>query len=94
MAHINVNFESIAGLASSLASASDGMEQTLHQLESNLDPLRTQFTGAAADAYQLAKAKWTAQMTEMTAFLASISNAAASAGKAYTAAESDIAKSF
>ena len=94
MATINVNFESIAGLASSLASASEGMQQTLDQLESNLDPLGTQFTGEAAEAYQLAKAKWTGQMTQMTAFLGSISNAAASAGKAYTAAESDIAKSF
>jgi early secretory antigenic target protein ESAT-6 len=94
VANITVNFESIAGLASSLGSASDGMQQTLDQLEANLDPLRTQFTGEAAEAYQIAKAKWASQMTQMTAFLASISNAAASAGKAYTATERDIANSF
>ena len=94
MANITVNFEDIAVLASSLSSASEGMQRTLDQLESNLDPLRTQFTGEAADAYQLAKAKWASQMTQMTAFLGSISNAAASAGKAYTATERDIAKSF
>lgn len=89
-----VSFDSIATLSLSLADASEGIQQTLDRMDGSLAPLRAEFTGEAAEAYQVAKAKWTSQMVEMTDFLASISRAAASAGKALSAAEASIVKSL
>jgi early secretory antigenic target protein ESAT-6 len=89
-----VDFDEIATLSASISTAAETMQATLDRMNGNLETLRTAFTGEAADAYQVAKEKWTLQMTEMTLFLSTISNAAASAGKALAATEAGIIKSL
>lgn len=85
-----VDFEKLDALSLSLARASREMSTTLTTMDLNLSHLQSQFTGEAANAYQRAKAQWSVQMAEMTAYLGTISEAAASAKSALSSTESKI----
>jgi WXG100 family type VII secretion target len=87
-----VDFDGLQVLSHSLSISAKNMGDILQEMDEQLMPLRSQWTGEAADAYQVAKAKWTGQMRDMTAFLATISRAVEHSKSKFSGAEDGFVK--
>ena len=74
------------GAADVLKSAKD-IEARLDQLEGDLSPLKAGWNGHAKLAYDDAKKKWDAAMTEMTVLLRQASTGVESSNAEYKAAD-------
>jgi WXG100 family type VII secretion target len=85
---LKVNFGGLDTAAADIMGSSNQIEGRLDQLESELAPLRADWTGSASESYQAAKAKWDAGMTDMKALLAEIGQAVTSSNGDYQSTES------
>jgi len=86
-----VDFASLRQLENGLQKCSTAIGDELQQLDDRVASLRSSWTGEAAEAYHVAREKWTTQMAEMNAFLARISAAVGTTEAAYTETEKHFA---
>lgn len=82
-----VNFGGLDRGHGDITASASKIEGRLDQLESELGPLRADWTGAASDSYQQAKAKWDAAMADIRALLVDIGNQVATSNSDYQATE-------
>jgi len=66
------NFGGIASASADIASGANKLEQALADMDSQLQPLRSDWTGGAAESYQAAKTAWTQAISDMKVLLAEI----------------------
>ncbi len=84
---LKVNFGGLDGAAADISASANQIEGRIDQLESELAPLRSDWTGAASASYQQAKTKWDAGMADMKALLADIGTAVTSSNTDYQSTE-------
>lgn len=94
MGALRVNHAGLDTAAQDLSRAVQQIDDRLNRLESELAPLRSDWTGNAQLAYQAAKAKWDAAMQEMKALLADTSATVTQSNQEYMAADQRGAASF
>ncbi|MFI2754394.1 WXG100 family type VII secretion target [Cellulomonas sp. P22] len=87
MSNLKVNFGGLQTAAADIASGANQIESRLADMDRSLQPLRANWTGAAAESYEASKASWTAAITDMKALLADIGRAVAASGEDYQATE-------
>jgi early secretory antigenic target protein ESAT-6 len=85
--NLKVTFGSLDGASADINSGANKIESRLDALESDLAPLRSDWTGEAQGAYTTAKAKWDAAIGDMKALLAEIGGAVAQSNSEYQSAE-------
>jgi WXG100 family type VII secretion target len=91
---LRVNHAGLDTAAEDLGRAVKAIDDRLNRLESELAPLRSDWTGNAQQAYTTAKAKWDNAMNEMKALLAETSTAVTQSNAEYKAADMRGAASF
>ena len=91
---LRVNHAGLETAAQDLADAVKKIDDRLNQLESELAPLRSDWTGNAQQAYVVAKTKWDTAMQEMKTLLAETSTAVVHSNAEYRAADARGAASF
>ena len=91
---LRVNHAGLDTAADDLAQAVKQIDDRLNRLESELAPLRSDWTGNAQQAYLVAKTKWDTAMQEMKALLADTSSAVVQSNAEYRAADARGAASF
>ena len=69
---MKVEYSTLDGHAADIRTAANQVEARLDQLQTELAPLRSDWTGAASESYQQAKAKWDAVMADIRALLLDI----------------------
>lgn len=84
---MNIDFGALDTTAGDITGAASGIQGRLDQLDSDLAPLRADWTGSASDAYQTAKAQWTAAMTDIHALLAQVPGMVSQSNSDYQTAE-------
>lgn len=84
----------ISAASADLKSSASRLGSRLEQLESDLVPLRSEWTGEAAVAYQAAKAKWDAALGEMNELLNAIGLQVDSSGQEFVATDQSNAARF
>lgn len=77
-----------------LGIAAQRISGRLDQLEAELRPLRTQWSGQAQESYRVAQAAWDQAMVEMVLLLRQISTDVASSNMAYRQADQRGASRF
>lgn len=82
-----VDFGRLEAGASTISARVRAMETRLQELDSQLAPLRSDWTGDASEGYQQAKAKWTQEIDDMNALLAKMGRAVATSNHGYQEAE-------
>ncbi|MGB0099704.1 MAG: WXG100 family type VII secretion target [Nocardioides sp.] len=91
---LRVNHAGLDTAAEDLRRAVQQIDDRLNRLESELAPLRSDWTGQAQQAYQVSKAKWDAAMQEMKTMLAETSATVSQSNQEYMAADQRGAASF
>jgi len=91
---LRVNHAGLDTAADDLARAVKQIDDRLNRLESELAPLRSDWTGNAQQSYVVAKTKWDNAMQEMKALLADTSAAVVNSNAEYRAADARGAASF
>jgi early secretory antigenic target protein ESAT-6 len=91
---LRVNHAGLDQAADDLGQAVKRIDDRLNRLESELAPLRSDWTGNAQQAYTTAKAKWDNAMMEMKTLLAETSTAVTQSNQEYRAADQRGAASF
>lgn len=91
---LRVNHAGLDTAAQDLSRAVQQIDDRLNRLESELAPLRSDWTGNAQQAYIAAKAKWDAAMQEMKTLLADTSATVTQSNQEYMAADQRGAASF
>jgi early secretory antigenic target protein ESAT-6 len=91
---LRVNHAGLDTAAQDLSRAVQQIDDRLNRLESELAPLRSDWTGNAQQAYTTAKAKWDAAMQEMKTLLADTSATVTQSNQEYMAADQRGAASF
>jgi WXG100 family type VII secretion target len=91
---LRVNHAGLDTAAEDLGRAVKSIDDRLNRLESELAPLRSDWTGSAQQAYTTAKAKWDNAMNEMKTLLAETSAAVTQSNAEYRAADQRGAASF
>ena len=84
---MKVNFGGLDTAHADIMSGANQVESRLDQLESELAPLRSDWTGEASSSYQVAKTKWDTAMRDMKLLLADIGTTVANSNSDYQAAE-------
>lgn len=84
---IRVDHGALDQASSDLGVAAQRISGRLDQLEAELRPLRTQWSGAAQESYRVAQAAWDQAMKEMVLLLRQISTDVASSNMAYRDAD-------
>jgi WXG100 family type VII secretion target len=87
MSELKVNFGGLQAASADINASADKLAARLDQLDSDLAPLRADWSGEAAGAYEAAKAKWSAAITDMRALLAQVGQAVATSGSDYQSTE-------
>lgn len=85
---LKVTFGSLEAAAADIMTSANQIEGRLDALESELAPLRSDWTGSASSAYQQAKAQWDQGMNDMKLLLAEIGGAVRNSNSDYQATES------
>ncbi len=85
---LKVTFGSLEAAAADISTSANQIEGRIDALESELAPLRSDWTGSASSSYQQAKTKWDAAMADMKLLLAEIGTAVQSSNSEYQATES------
>lgn len=62
---LRVNHAALDGAAADMQATVKKMDERLDRLERELEPLRSQWTGAQQESYRVAKAAWDWAMQEM-----------------------------
>jgi early secretory antigenic target protein ESAT-6 len=91
---LRVNHAGLYTAAQDLSRAVQQIDDRLNRLESELAPLRSDWTGNAQQAYTTAKAKWDGAMQEMKTLLADTSATVTQSNQEYMAADQRGAASF
>ena len=91
---LRVNHAGLDTAAEDLGRAVKQIDDRLNRLESELAPLRSDWSGNAQQAYVAAKAKWDNAMNEMKTLLAETSTAVTQSNADYKAADQRGAASF
>ena len=91
---LRVNHAGLDTAAQDLSRAVQQIDDRLNRLESELAPLRSDWTGNAQQAYITAKAKWDGAMQEMKTLLADTSTTVTQSNQEYMAADQRGAASF
>ena len=94
MADLAVNYAALAAAAADIQASATKIENRLAELDKQLQPLRASWTGEAATAYEAAKAKWTAALSDMKALLAAIGRQVTTTSESYQATDRNVAKAF
>ncbi|WP_147916936.1 WXG100 family type VII secretion target [Ruania zhangjianzhongii] len=88
------NFGGIATASADIIGGANKIESQLNDMDSRLAPLRADWTGAAAESYQQAKAKWTQAITEMKQLLTEIGSQVGRDGEEFQGADTRNAQRF
>ena len=91
---LRVNHAGLDTAAEDLATAVKSIDDRLNRLESELAPLRSDWTGNAQNAYEVAKVKWDGAMQDMRNLLQDTSNTVHQSNAEYKAADQRGAASF
>lgn len=91
---IRVNHAGLDQAANDLASGVKAIDNRLNQLEQELAPLKSDWTGNAQGAYQQAKGKWDTAINEMKQLLAETSTTVQQSNADYQAADKRGAAAF
>lgn len=91
---LRVNHAGLDTVADDLGQAVRRIDDRLNRLESELAPLRSDWTGNAQQAYTTAKAAWDRAMQEMKGLLQETSSTVARSNAEYRAADRRGAASF
>jgi early secretory antigenic target protein ESAT-6 len=91
---LRVNHAGLDNAADDLGQAVKKIDDRLNRLESELAPLRSDWSGNAQQAYATAKATWDNAMNEMKTLLAETSTAVMQSNQEYKAADQRGAASF
>jgi len=84
---LKVNFGALEAAAQDIQGSARQIQARLDQLDRELQPLRADWTGAAAESYQVAKAEWTRAITDMQALLQQLGVAVSQSNAEYQSAE-------
>ena len=84
---LKVNFGSLEAAAADIQTSANQIEGRIDALESELAPLRSDWTGAASASYQQSKTKWDSAMADMKLLLAEIGGAVRNSHSEYQATE-------
>ena len=76
-----------AGAPTAIGSGANHPGPVLQSMDQSLQPLRANWTGAAASSYEASKAKWTSAITDMKALLVEIGKAVETSGGDYASTE-------
>jgi len=87
MSDLKVNFGGLSAAAADIQASANNLESRLAELDRSLQPLRANWSGEASSAYEAAKAKWTAALTDMKALLADVGRAVSTSGDEYQSTE-------
>lgn len=88
------NFEGISTASADIVGGAGKIEGRLSEMDSQLQPLRSDWTGGAAESYQAAKTQWTTAITDMKTLLNEIGTAVGQGGQDYQATEQANARRF
>jgi len=91
---LRVNHAGLDTAAQDLMTAVKAIDDRMNRLESELAPLRSDWTGNAQTSYQSAKAKWDTAIQEMKDLLAQTSTTVNQSNAEYRAADQRGAASF
>lgn len=84
---LKVNFGALETAAADIQSSAGQIQSRLDQLDRELAPLRADWTGAASESYQVAKAQWSRAITEMQQMLQQLGVAVNQSNQEYQSAE-------
>lgn len=88
------NFGGIATASADIIGGANKIESQLNDMDSRLAPLRSDWTGSAAESYQQAKAKWTQAISEMKQLLTEIGSQVGRDGEEFQGADTRNAQRF
>ncbi len=91
---LRVNHAGLETAAQDLANTVKAIDERLNRLESELAPLRSDWTGSAQQSYQVAKTKWDTAMNDMKLLLQDTSATVHQSNADYRAADQRGAASF
>ena len=83
-----VTFAALAEAAQTIQSTYNNLNTKLQDLESQLKPVVSTWTGAASENYQVQQAKWDQAQTDLNSVLQAIGKAVEGAHDAYNQTES------
>jgi 6 kDa early secretory antigenic target len=89
-----VDHGALEAASDDLARGVQEIENRMTALESELNPLRSEWAGNAQQAYTLAKAKWDGAIAEMQGILAQTSSQVLSSNSDYVNADNRGARAF
>lgn len=84
---LKVDFGALDAAAADITAGAGRIEARLTQMDQDLAPLRADWTGAAAEAYQGAKAAWTEAIAQMRQVLTQLGGAVQESNAEYLAGE-------
>lgn len=90
--HIKVTFAEIQQASQDITNASNTIDQHLDQLKAKIAPIVADWTGDAAEAYQVAQKNWDDAAKDFNATLQAIGIAVRDAGAGYEGAEGSAKK--
>ena len=91
---LRVNHAGLEAAAQDLSTTVKQIDERLNRLESELAPLRSDWTGNAQTAYQVAKTKWDTAMQDMKDLLQQTSTTVHQSNADYKSADQRGAASF
>jgi early secretory antigenic target protein ESAT-6 len=89
-----VTFSALANAAQSIQATNSSLNAKLEDLQSQLRPIVSTWTGAASENYQVQQKKWDEAQTDLNNVLLAIGKAVEAAHEAYTTTETANAKSW
>lgn len=89
-----VTFAALANAAQSIQSTSNNLNSKLDDLQSQLKPVVSTWTGSASENYQVQQQKWNQAQTDLTQVLQAIGKAVEAAHEAYTNTETSNARAW
>jgi 6 kDa early secretory antigenic target len=84
---LKVDFGALDAVATDIQASAGRLHARLDQLDGELVPLRSGWTGSASDAYQYAQSQWKAAISDMQALLLQLGGAVQASNHDYQAAE-------
>jgi early secretory antigenic target protein ESAT-6 len=89
-----VNHAALDQAAQDLSAAVRGIDTRMNQLEDELAPLQSEWTGQAKEQYAISKARWNTAIYEMLTLLGQTSSSVAQSNADYISADARGANSF
>jgi len=89
-----VTFAALANAAQSIQTTNGNLTQKLDDLQRMLQPIVADWTGDAAENYQVQQQKWNQAQTDLIQVLQAIGKAVESAHDAYTSTETSNASAW